>query len=793
MGTLPALIPFQVPQVNLGDTFTAMARLSAYDQARRASLLEQEEKRGKLDRDALWRQTIAGAFPTQETGFAAAPPAAATRTVQAPMPTQGGVPQGGPMPMGTTGQPGGFTMAQQVPPATPEQGSYARLAPGGMPPTSPMSYGNAPMDLQSRVALEGMAGTGPSGGFTGAQPGMPAAITAMAPPVDTTQPPLQGGGFTQALAGTAPQPTGFTAPQPTRPLSASVPGLMPLPNAEAVQQAFAIDPEKTSQWYGAYVTQRGKQLETVDRNNKLVYQVTGAMLENPEYYQEGLDYLREQGVPVPKNMPTTYNAALVNFHHTMAQERMSPLDAEKVKTQQLMNQLIPQAMQQMQAPGGGETGPAPGAGEARPAGSGAAAAPSGQPVIDTALAENARLYNVRLPLLQSIAKHESNYNSEAVSPTGATGVMQLMPGTARDMGVDNPKDPAQNIRGGTRYYAQLLTKYGGDEAKALAAYNWGPGNVDKVGGDLTKMPAETQAYVKNVLGTAASGTRGPADTRMQVAGPEAPAPSPASATPEVRRLDQQMAESQQKIKIFQALALANPQQFGAVLASEQKTFDDLRAERTLLTEPQRAGARVRAEEQERYQQKTQQQAGPMLPEARRELFTKLRTDIRQEPTFQTYQAVRNGYQNVQIGADGNNAIGDLAIVNGIAKIFDPSSAVMRGEAATVEEAQGRLQVILNSPQRFFEGDRLTPQARQSILALAQTLARRKLTTAEKELRQVYEPFAKEGGFQFSQLLPLEDIPAATSGNPAQAGTPAPAASPPAPRPDITGPVKQVSP
>lgn len=180
-----------------------------------------------------------------------------------------------------------------------------------------------------------------------------------------------------------------------------------------------------------------------------------------------------------------------------------------------------------------------------------AAPRSGQSVIDTALADNSRLFNVRLALLHGIARHESNYNAEAKGPVTksgerAEGVMQLMPGTARDMGVENTMDAQQNIRGGTRYFAQLLSKYNGNEALALAAYNWGPGNVDKVGGDLTKMPAETQAYVKNVLASAAAGERGPAETSRQVAGTGAPAVSPA-AQAGLTALDREIAANKDKI------------------------------------------------------------------------------------------------------------------------------------------------------------------------------------------------------------------------------------------------------
>lgn len=331
MSTLPALIGFQVPQFNLGETFTQMARLAAFDQARRTSALELEEKRGKLDRESQVRQLLAASLQPQAQvpgqGFAAASPVQASTMPQGAPSPPGVTSQGGPPPMGAPGQPGGFTatMAQQVPPATAEQGSYAQLAPGGAPSGMPSSYGTAPMDLQSRAGLEAMAGSGaPSGRFNG----MPPEITAMARPVDPTQPPLQGGGFTvappQAQAPAPPQ--GLTAPQPTRPLQASVPGLMPMPDMQKVQQAVALDPTYTSQWLGAYLGQRGKQLEEVKRNNQLVYQVTSAMLEHPDYYQEGLDYLREQGVPVPKNMPTTYNAALVAFHRDVSRERLNPLE-----------------------------------------------------------------------------------------------------------------------------------------------------------------------------------------------------------------------------------------------------------------------------------------------------------------------------------------------------------------------------------------------------------------------------------------------------------------------------------
>ena len=124
--------------------------------------------------------------------------------------------------------------------------------------------------------------------------------------------------------------------------------------------------------------------------------------------------------------------------------------------------------------------------------------PKGSPDdYDHIIAQASRLYNIRFGLIKAIIRVESNFDPNAVSPKGALGLMQLMPSNVEQLNVRNPFDPRENVMAGTRFFRQLLERYNSDLTLSLAAYNAGPGAVDR----HRSVPPyrETRDYVDKVL------------------------------------------------------------------------------------------------------------------------------------------------------------------------------------------------------------------------------------------------------------------------------------------------------
>jgi hypothetical protein len=159
----------------------------------------------------------------------------------------------------------------------------------------------------------------------------------------------------------------------------------------------------------------------------------------------------------------------------------------------------------------------------------------GDPRVEGLIQKYARKYGVDPALVRAVMRHESGFNPTAVSPKGAQGLMQLMPGTASLMGVKDPFDPEQNIAGGVGYLRHCLDRFQHNVPLAVAAYNAGPESVAKCG--AIPPYQETQAFVTNVMGNYAGpsqggkAVKGSAKAAAPASGPGAKT-SPKGAEPE---------------------------------------------------------------------------------------------------------------------------------------------------------------------------------------------------------------------------------------------------------------------
>jgi len=435
---------------------------------------------------------------------------------------------------------------------------------------------------------------------------------------------------------------------------------------------------------------------------------------------------------------------------------------------------------------------------------------------------------VPVDLFLRLVNQESRFNPNAVSPAGAMGLAQLMPGTARDLGVD-PSDPTQNLTGGARYLRQQLDTFGQPEL-ALAAYNAGPGNVRKYGG----IPPfkETQNYVSTILGA----PQGRASTRgsqpMAQMTPPQQQPQGILEMMGVQRRDPS-AQDQTALPFYQRDQFKNMMGNIAVAANTLRQRPDenipamVQAKRQQRDVEQRAsktaqwlsqqpggetfvqmlnaGADPAAVLQEYQAQRSAAAAasrgeikevggklvrimpdgstvevyapgaGELTPEKATQAGA-LRDDLNRE--LGDFNTVKSSYNNIMQFYNNPNAVSDYALAVAFAKVLDPGSVAREGEVKAVQSAGARIPALGQALRNAITGEgELTDVTRQQIAENAASIYAQKAAEAQSTLGR-YEAAAGK------YAIPFDLIYFGGAVEPAQPITPASSLSPPPPPPGI---------
>lgn len=399
-------------------------------------------------------------------------------------------------------------------------------------------------------------------------------------------------------------------------------------------------------------------------------------------------------------------------------------------------------------------------------------------------------------LFLRLVQQESGFRANAVSPMGATGLTQLMPATAAELGVD-PNDPIQNLAGGARYLRQQLDTFGGDPYLALAAYNAGAGNVRKHGG----IPpfAETQNYVSRIMGgtgnTSLMGGAGndnlganmePEQTgllgflgndekraRLSLAlsglsmFPNQGVQDMARDTiaqAQQGRMDQRAQQQTQAAenRTLQYIANLKTPQAQQALAYAQGTGDVAGALKMAMqtAEPERGvtvgNSLVNPVTGEVIYQPATPPA-PAISDAQFGNINTLRDDVRTD--LATFEVVKQGYNNITTFYSNPSGTSDYALAVAFAKILDPSSVAREGEVAAVQNAGAKVPALGQALKNAITGEgALTPAVRQQIADLATSIYTERAAEAQKKL-ETYGQLADQAGIP-RQFIYGSDIPAA---------------------------------
>jgi hypothetical protein len=403
----------------------------------------------------------------------------------------------------------------------------------------------------------------------------------------------------------------------------------------------------------------------------------------------------------------------------------------------------------------------------------------------------ARKYGIDPDMFLRLIQQESSFRPDVVSPKGAIGLGQLMPATAKELGVD-PTDPMQNLEGAAKYLSQQLKRFG-DPSLALAAYNAGPTRVARLG----RVPniAETQNYVKTILGEGQTTMATPMDRareeelRMQMlASGTAPQTAPRAPLSALRQDRPQAAAAPQQRRgglggIMDYLGKQSPttglsraEQFAAAL--DPLIMPQMRAGEAIRARGAQRQAEARKNKTMEYlatQAATDPLAAQMLEMARatgdvggavsalmqqrlkgpKDTFKDVQA-LRKEFTglsrIKNFSDVTEAYTRIIKSAKDPSAAGDLALIFNYMKVLDPASVVRESEFAAAAKAGGLGPRIQAAVEQIEKGTRLAPEQRADFVNRATQLYQ----GAEEQARpiyQTYEEIATARGFDPKKALP----------------------------------------
>lgn len=376
----------------------------------------------------------------------------------------------------------------------------------------------------------------------------------------------------------------------------------------------------------------------------------------------------------------------------------------------------------------------------------------------------AQQYGVDPNIAQRVMHIESRGNPNAVSPAGAIGAMQLMPGTARELGVD-PNDPVQNVQGGVRYLAQMINEFGPEYGPL--AYNAGPGRMRRVLAGEAAMPAETQNYQRLMRGDdmqvlpmtrAALGGATPLEIiggregNLKVQDPSQISPEAVQATENINRM--------QEFK-RQMLPLA----MGAMMSGDagsrnygNNTFreamegvEPFKMQNGFLTDE---GQYITDQDQSGLLKQTIAQMNRDRSDELARNNKSMEVEDRLADDYfkntKDFQTGITAYQ--QLRSLPRDAMGNIATVYNFMKSLDPTSTVMRGEAANVENARGVPETVRNFWNKIRTGTILTNDQVDELLGTALEIAQ----NSGKQLEGYHSHYRDVAGrrkLEFNNIVP----------------------------------------